>query len=76
MLYFHNDYNEMCHEKVLERIASCAGEKVIGYGRDHWCEKAAKMICNACGNDDLFVHSDSFLPFGSGGRFPCCDGTK
>ena len=71
MLYFHNDYNEMCHEKVLERIASCAGEKVIGYGRDHWCEKAAKMICNACGNDDLFVH---FLVGGTQTNLTVIDG--
>lgn len=56
MLYFHNDYNEMCHERVLESISRCAGEKVTGYGRDHWCELAAQMIRNACHNEDLQVH--------------------
>lgn len=56
MLYFHNDYNEMCHESVLESISRCAGEKVTGYGRDHWCELAAQKIRNACHNEDLQVH--------------------
>lgn len=56
MLFFHNDYNEMCHEKVLQKIAACNGEKVTGYGRDHWCEQAAEMIRRACQNDELAVH--------------------
>ena len=56
MLYFHNDYNEMCHEKVLGKISACAEEMVIGYGRDHWCEEAAQKIKKLCGRDDLIVH--------------------
>lgn len=56
MLYFHNDYNEMCHETVLKAMASCAGEQVTGYGRDHWCELAAERIRKACENGDLDVH--------------------
>lgn len=56
MLYFHNDYNEMCHEKVLKAMASCVGEQVTGYGRDHWCKLAAERIQKACKNDDLAVH--------------------
>lgn len=46
----------MCHEKVLEKITACTGEKVIGYGRDHWCELAAEMICKACNKENLSVH--------------------
>lgn len=56
MLFFHNDYNEMCHEKVLEKITACAGEMVSGYGRDHWCEQAAEKIRKACKRDDLSIH--------------------
>lgn len=56
MLYFHNDYNEMCHERVLEKITACAGEKVTGYGRDHWCDLAAKLVRKACKREDLDVH--------------------
>ena len=52
MLFFHNDYNEMCHEKVSEKIAACSAEKVPGYGRDHWCELAANKIRKACNNEE------------------------
>lgn len=56
MLYFHNDYNEMCHEKVLKKMTACVGEQVVGYGRDHWCELAAQRIKAACNSEDLLVH--------------------
>lgn len=56
MLFFHNDYNEMCHEKVFEKIAACSAKKVPGYGRDHWCELAANKIRKACNNEELAVH--------------------
>ncbi len=56
MLIFHNDYNEMCHEKVLQRMQETAGEKVSGYGVDHWCDAAAEQIRASCKNDCLSVH--------------------
>ncbi len=71
MLYFHNDYNEMCHQKVLEGITACADEKVTGYGRDHWCELAADKIRKACGKDDLQVH---FLVGGTQTNLTVIDG--
>ena len=71
MLYFHNDYNEMCHQKVLERINACAGEKVTGYGRDPWCELAAERIRKACGSEELAVH---FLVGGTQTNLTVIDG--
>lgn len=56
MLYFHNDYNEMCHPEVLEKFNAAAGEMVAGYGRDHWCELAAELIRKTCNNEDLSIH--------------------
>ena len=56
MLYFHNDYNEMCHPKVWERMCSLQGQSVNGYGVDPCCDAAADKIRELCGRDDLAVH--------------------
>ena len=56
MIYFHNDYSEGCHEKVLERLIKTNMEQTPGYGEDAYCLQAARKIRAACGEDDLAVH--------------------
>lgn len=56
MLLFHNDYNEICHPAVLERIQSVKQAQMPGYGEDACCENAAAKICRLCENDNLYVH--------------------
>ena len=56
MIYFHNDYSEGCHAKVLEKLIATNLEQTPGYGEDHYCAQAADLIRKACGRDDLAVH--------------------
>lgn len=56
MIYFHNDYSEGCHEKVLEALTKTNLEQTPGYGTDDYCVEAAALIAKACGNEDLKVH--------------------
>ena len=56
MIYFHNDYSEGCHEKVLQRLIETNLEQTPGYGMDKHCNCAAEKIKAACGRDDVDVH--------------------
>ena len=56
MIYFHNDYSEGCHPKVLEKLIATNLEQTPGYGEDIYCVQAAHMIRKLCGSDDLAVH--------------------
>ena len=56
MIYFHNDYSEGCHEKVLQRLIATNLEQTPGYGTDHYCDSAARKIRAACGREDMDVH--------------------
>ena len=56
MLLFHNDYNEICHPAILERMQSAASEQMPGYSTDPICAKAADLIRQECNNDNLAVH--------------------
>lgn len=56
MLLFHNDYNEICHPAVLERMLSVKQEQMPGYSEDTCCDAAAAKIRSLCENDDLYVH--------------------
>lgn len=56
MIYFHNDYSEGCHPKVLEKLIATNLEQTPGYGEDSYCAQAAGMIRKLCGRDDLAVH--------------------
>ena len=56
MIYFHNDYSEGCHEKVLEALVRTNLEQTPGYGTDDYCKEAAGLIAKACGREDLKVH--------------------
>lgn len=56
MFYFQNDYNAMCHPKVMEKMQLAASVRMDGYGQDDACLKAAAMIRELCGDDSLSVH--------------------
>ena len=56
MRYFHNDYNAMCHEAVLNKINAIAGQRFGGYGMDDCCQRAADMIRKICGAEAAQVH--------------------
>lgn len=56
MIYFHNDYSEGCHPKLLERLIATNDIQTPGYGEDVYCAQAATMIRKLCGRDDLAVH--------------------
>lgn len=66
MLYFNNDYNEGCHEKILEALTKTNYEQTPGYGEDDYCREAAEMIRTACGRKNLGVH---FLVGGTQANF-------
>ena len=56
MRYFHNDYNAMCHEAVLEKINSIADARFGGYGMDACSQRAADLIRRLCGAEGAQVH--------------------
>ena len=56
MIYFHNDYSEGCHQKVLEALTRTNLEQTPGYGEDHYCAEAADLIRAACNAPDMAVH--------------------
>ena len=56
MYYFHNDYNEGCHEAILRKLNRHALSRFPGYGTDDCCGRAAAMIRSACKNNDADVH--------------------
>ena len=60
MIYFHNDYSEGCHAKVLERLTATNLEQTPGYGEDHYCAEAADLIRKVCGREDAAVQSHAW----------------
>ena len=56
MIYFHNDYSEGCHEKVMQRLIETNLEQTTGYGCDEYCAAAAEKIKKACCADNADVH--------------------
>ena len=56
MIYFHNDYAEGCHEKVMQKLIDTNMEQTPGYGTDRYCLEAAEKIRSLCGRRDLAVH--------------------
>ena len=56
MIYFHNDYSEGCHERILKKLTQTNLEQTPGYGTDNYCAEAAMLIRKACGREDLAVH--------------------
>ena len=56
MIQFQCDYNEGAHPKVMQRLMETNMEQTVGYGEDHYCEAARRLIQEACGNPNLQVH--------------------
>lgn len=55
MIYFHNDYHDMCHQVVLEKMNAFHDQPMPGYGEDLCCEQAARRIKALCGREDVAV---------------------
>lgn len=56
MIQFQCDYNEGAHPRILERLIRTNMEQTVGYGEDHYCESARKLIKDVCGRQDADVH--------------------
>lgn len=56
MELFHNDYNEICHPAVLQKMIECAGSQFNGYGEDDCCKQAKWMIRALCKSQSAAVH--------------------
>ncbi len=70
MILFHNDYNEVCHEKVMALMLKNQYTQMQGYGEDVSCSRAAKKIRELCEDDSLAVH---FLVGGTQTNFTVID---
>lgn len=56
MIYFHNDYSEGCHERVMRALLETNLEQTPGYGEDIYCARAADKIRGLCQCQDAAVH--------------------
>ena len=56
MLFFRNDYSNGAHPKVLEALCQTNLELTIGYGEDHYCQKASDRIRFLCRCPQAQVH--------------------
>lgn len=56
MIDFSCDYSEGAHPKVLEKLIETNLEQTIGYGEDPYCLRAAQLIKDECGRQDVDVH--------------------
>ena len=56
MYLFHNDYNQMCHPRILEKMAQLQSESMTGYGMDEHCQNAADLIRKKCNTEKAAVH--------------------
>lgn len=59
---FLNDYNDLCHEKIWEKLSTLMTEANVGYGFDKHCENARQLIKDRLNNQDVDVH---FVPGGT-----------
>ena len=55
MISFESDYNNGCHEAILQRLMATNDEKATGYGLDDYCTAARDKIREACGKPDADV---------------------
>lgn len=56
MISFLNDYNELCHPKILEDMLRLQAEPNPGYGNDQHCEKAISYLKKEMGDKDVDIH--------------------
>ncbi len=55
MISFESDYNNGCHEAILQRLMATNDEKATGYGLDDYCTAARDKIREACDKPDADV---------------------
>ena len=48
MIYFDSDYMAGAHPNVMQRLAETNLEHTVGYGCDHYTERAVQLIREAC----------------------------
>lgn len=56
MIQFQCDYNEGAHPLIIKRLTETNMEQTVGYGEDPHCEKARRLIKQACQSDNADVH--------------------
>ncbi len=56
MIYFHSDYSQGAHPKVLDAIVKTNDEFTDGYGKDEYCERAKALIKELIKSEDSDVH--------------------
>lgn len=56
MIRFESDYTEGAHPSIIRMLAETNMEQTIGYGEDPFCRKAAALMREKCGREDLDVH--------------------
>lgn len=56
MYFFHNDYNQGCHQKIMDALQNLQPVQMQSYGLDTACESAANKIRLLCENKALSVH--------------------
>ena len=56
MLYFNNDYNEICHPAVMKKLTEISALQMPGYSEDACCKSSAKLIREKCNAPDAVVH--------------------
>lgn len=56
MIHFDSDYMAGALPEIMQALCATNLEEAVGYGFDDHTSNAKKLICNACGNDDLQVH--------------------
>ena len=74
ILQFQSDYQEACHEKILQRLTEEYRHPYPGYGKDSICDSAKERIREACQCPEAMIEFlvggtqtnatviDSFLP--------------
>lgn len=55
MISFESDYNNGCHEAILQRLTETNDERATGYGLDDFCTAAKAKIRLACNKPDADV---------------------
>ncbi|WP_101910892.1 threonine aldolase family protein [Marasmitruncus massiliensis] len=56
MTRFQCDYSEGAHPSILKKLTETNLEQTSGYGEDPYCSKAAALIREKCGRQDIDVH--------------------
>lgn len=55
MISFESDYNNGCHEAILNRLSATNNKRATGYGLDDFCNAARDKVRQACGAPDADV---------------------